>query len=91
MNKTDKFLYGGFAVVAIAVIVAMLVTVFSPPKQIAEEPIETPQIERPTLAPVVEVESILTEEDSPTTWMTMETKSTSPGNNSRLAWLTKKN
>ena len=32
MNKTDKLLYGGFAVVALAVIVAMLVTVFSPPQ-----------------------------------------------------------
>ena len=36
MNKIDKFLYGGFAVVVIAGIVAMLVFVFSPPKQ-AEE------------------------------------------------------
>ncbi len=45
MNKTDKFLYGGFAVVIVAGIVAMLVSVFSPPKQIVEEIVETPQIE----------------------------------------------
>ena len=32
MNKTDKLLYGGFAVVALAVIMAMLVYIFSPPK-----------------------------------------------------------
>lgn len=37
MNKTEKILYSGFAVVALGVIVAMLVTVFSPPKKIAEE------------------------------------------------------
>ena len=45
MNKTDKFLYGGFAVVAFAGIVAMLVSIFSPPKQTAEETVEPPQIE----------------------------------------------
>lgn len=45
MNKTDKFLYGGFAVVIVAGITAMLVSVFSPPKQPAEEIAETPQIE----------------------------------------------
>ena len=40
MNKTDKFLYGGFAIVALAGIVSMLVSVFSPaqaPKKQAEE------------------------------------------------------
>ena len=39
MNKTDKFLYSGFAVVALAGIVAMLVSVFSPtqPPQKQEE------------------------------------------------------
>ena len=37
MNKPDKFLYGGFAAVAIAGMVAMLVSVFSPPKKTAEE------------------------------------------------------
>ena len=43
MSKIDKLLYGGFAAVALAGIVAMLVSVFSPPKQIAEEEtIETP-------------------------------------------------
>ena len=42
MNKTSKkILYGGFAAVALAGIVALLVSVFSPPKQIAEET-ETP-------------------------------------------------
>lgn len=59
MSKIDKFLYGGFAVVAIGVVVAMLVTVFSPPKQTAEETAETPthpQIEQPTPEPVVAVD-----------------------------------
>ncbi len=48
MNKTDKFLYGGFAVVALAGIVAILVSVFSPPKQ-AEETPKTPKatVEKP--------------------------------------------
>lgn len=41
MNKTNKFLYGGFAAVVLAGIVALLVSVFSPPKQKAEET-ETP-------------------------------------------------
>ena len=45
MNKIDKLLYGGFAAVALAGIVAMLVTVFSPPKQTAEEEIIEPQTE----------------------------------------------
>ena len=49
MTKIDKFLYGGFAVVALAGIVAMLVTVFSPPKQTAEEAVETPQTEQATM------------------------------------------
>ena len=49
MNKTDKFLYGGFAVVIIGGIVAMLVSVFSPPKQPAEETVEAPKatVEKP--------------------------------------------
>ena len=40
MNKIDKLLYGGFAAVALAGIVALLVSVFSPPKQIAEKETE---------------------------------------------------
>ena len=48
MNKTDKFLYGGFGVVALAVITAMLVSVFSSPKQ-AEETVEPPQTEPETM------------------------------------------
>ena len=43
MNKTDKILYSGFAVVAIGGIVAMLVSVFSSPKKTAEETVEPPQ------------------------------------------------
>lgn len=62
MTKIDKLLYGGFAVVAIGVVVAMLVTVFSPPKPIVEETVETPtppQIEPANSAPVVvEVEPV---------------------------------
>ena len=52
MNKTSKkILYGGFAVVAFAGIVDLLLSVFSPPKKTAEEtetatPLET---EHPTL------------------------------------------
>ena len=42
MTKPDKFLYGGFAAVALAGIVAMLVSVFSPPKQTAEETAKPP-------------------------------------------------
>ncbi len=42
MNKTDKLLYGGFAVIIVAGIVAMLVSVFSPPKQ-TEETVEIPK------------------------------------------------
>ena len=37
MSKIDKLLYGGFAAIALAGIVAMLVSVFSPPKKTAEE------------------------------------------------------
>ncbi len=53
MTKIDRLLYGGFAVVALAGIAAMLVTVFSPPKQLVEEAIEPPQIEPANPAPVV--------------------------------------
>ena len=42
MNKTDKLLYGGFAVIIVAGIVAMLVSVFSPLKQ-TEETVEIPK------------------------------------------------
>ena len=59
MSKIDKFLYGGFAVVAVGVVVAMLVTVFSPPKQPVEETVKTstpPKIEQATPEPVVAVE-----------------------------------
>lgn len=49
MSKTDKFLYSGFAAIAIAGLVAMLVSVFSPPKQTAEETVETPKIQQPTM------------------------------------------
>ena len=49
MTKLDKFLYGGFAAVAFAGIGAMLVSVFSLPKQTAKETVETPQIKQPTL------------------------------------------
>lgn len=68
MNKTDKFLYGGFAAVALAGFIAMLVSVFPPPKKTAEEtasPPTPPQIETPTLAPVEAVEVKQTVENSP--------------------------
>lgn len=47
MNKLDKLLYGGFAVVLIGGITAMLVSVVSPPKQaeeIAEQPPEEVEV-----------------------------------------------
>lgn len=37
MNKTDKFLYGGFAVALVGFVAMMLVSVFSPLKQSAKE------------------------------------------------------
>ena len=46
MNKTDKLLYGGFGVVALAVIVAMLVSIFSPPKKPAMEVAAPPKAEQ---------------------------------------------
>ena len=60
MNKTDKFLYGGIVAVALAGIVAMLVSVFSPPKQPAKETAEppTPQIDEP---PTVETAALIDE------------------------------
>ncbi len=57
MNKTDKLLYGGFGVVALAVIVAMLVTVFSSPKQ-AEETAEPPQTEPETKEPASALDEV---------------------------------
>ena len=77
MNKTDKFLYGGFAVVAIAGIVAMLVSVFSPPKQIAEEPAETPTLEPAPLAeeptqPENGYVAYYLDEDGNKVWLTQE-------------------
>ena len=42
MTKTDKFLYGGFAAVVLAGIVAMLVSVFSTPKTTAKETVKQP-------------------------------------------------
>ena len=46
MSKIDKILYGGFAVIAIGSLIALLVSVFSPPKHVAEETIEPPKIEQ---------------------------------------------
>ena len=63
MNKIDKFLYGGFAVVAFVGIVAMLVSIFSLPKQTTEETDKTPmtQNEQPTM----ETASTVAEETTP--------------------------
>ncbi len=60
MNKIDKILYGGFAVFVLAGLAVMLVSIFSPPKPVVEETVETPmpsQIEQPTPEPVVAVET----------------------------------
>ena len=65
MTKTDKFLYGGFAV-AIASLVAMLMAVFSPPKQIVEETVEPPQIEQPTMETTSTVNEPKQQENRPT-------------------------
>ena len=43
MKKTDKFLYGGFAVALVGFVAMMLVSVFSPLKQPAEETAQTPK------------------------------------------------
>ena len=53
MNKLNKLLYGGFAVVLIGCIAALLVSVFSSPKQ-AEEIAEQPpaEVESPAEEPV---------------------------------------
>ena len=80
MSKIDKFLYGGFAVVAIGIVVAMLVTVFSPPKHRVEEAVDPPQIEPANPAPVVEVEPMQQEtefgyyldDDGNKVWLTAE-------------------
>ena len=82
MSKIDKFLYGGFAVVALASLTAMLVTVFSPLKPVVEETVETPpQTEPANPAPVVvEVEPTQQEtefgyyldDDGNKVWLTAE-------------------
>ncbi len=54
MSKTDKFLYAGIAGIAVASLMGLLMSVFSPPKQTAEkaeETVETPTIEQQTLEP----------------------------------------
>ena len=50
MNKPDKFLYGGFAVALVGSVAMMLVSVFSPLKQPAEETAQTPK--KPEPAPM---------------------------------------
>lgn len=80
MNKIDKLLYGGFAVVALAGLTAMLVTVFSPTKHQVEEAVEPPQIEPANPSPVVEVEPMQQEtefgyyldNDGNKVWLTAE-------------------
>ena len=52
MNKTDKFLYGGFAVALVGFVAMMLVSVFSPLKQSAEETVKSlppPQTEQASM------------------------------------------
>ena len=61
MTKIDKFLYGGFAVIAIGVVVAILVTVFSPTKHRVEEtsdPPAPPQLKQPTPKTTLTAEEI---------------------------------
>ena len=52
MNKIDKLLYGGFAVVAIGVVAVMLVSILSSPKQIEEEAVEPPTPPQTEQAPM---------------------------------------
>ena len=81
MTKTDKLLYGGFAVVAIGGIVAMLMSVFSPQKQKAKETVETPQIEQKTMETASPVDEIIPpagyvaywlDDDGNKVWLTQE-------------------
>lgn len=59
MNKIDKFLYGGFAVALVGFVAMMLVSVFSPPKQLAEEEtVEPPQTEQATPETALTVEAL---------------------------------
>ena len=56
MNKTDKFLYGGFAVALVGFVVVLLVSVFSPLKQSAKEtaqPLPPPQPEQATMETIM--------------------------------------
>ena len=46
MSKIDKILYGEFAVVAMGSLNALLVSVFSPPKQVVEKTIDPTKIEQ---------------------------------------------
>ena len=59
MNKIDKLLYGGFAVVALAVIVAMLVSVFSPPQPPQKQAEEVTAEQEITMVDPVEYGKIL--------------------------------
>ena len=84
MSKIDKILYGGFAVIGLGIVVAMLTIVFSEPKQIVEEAVEmptTPKIEQApmgTTAPVNEPTQQETEfgyyldDDGNKVWITAE-------------------
>lgn len=75
MIKTDKFLYGGFAVVAVAGITAMLVSILSPQKQTVEETVETPQIKQPTLEtapPIAEYPYFYLDENGNKVFLTQE-------------------
>ena len=90
MNKTDKILYGGFAVVALASLTAMLVFVFFPPKQ-AEETVGTPKIEQPTMETASTVEEPTPTKAPITTLMRTEIKSSSAKKNSKRVQNTSKN
>lgn len=72
MNKLDKLLYGGFAAVALAGIVAMPVSVFSPPKQSAEEETvepPTPQTEPAPLETASALDEIIPPESYVDYWL----------------------
>ena len=57
MNKTNKILYGGFAVALVGFVAVMLVSVFSPLKQSAEEtaqPLPPPQTEQSLMETIMQ-------------------------------------
>lgn len=88
MSKTDKILYGGFAVVALAVIVAMPVSIFSPPKKSSRRRRANNQRWKRPHRQMKQRNRKTT--SLPTGWTTMETKSGLPKKNTMRAYMPQK-